>query len=106
MFNWIDGFIIDNYNDKLVLNDNIIPIARLCEESPELDKKVEIHMRKLNEVLYTRGGHFPNNKKRLIRSYPFNLPFNHMVIRPDGMVSLCSSDALGKMTLRNVKKIR
>ncbi|MDR1701496.1 MAG: SPASM domain-containing protein, partial [Sporomusaceae bacterium] len=27
------------------------------------------------------------------------LPFHQMVIRPDGKVSLCCNDALGKMTL-------
>lgn len=99
---WMDEIVIDNYNDNLVLNDNIIPIAMMCNNDERLNSIIQIHLRKLNEVLYTRGGQSPNNKKRKRRSYPCVLPYSQMVVRPDGKVSLCCSDALGVMTLGDV----
>lgn len=99
---YMDEIIIDNYNNDLELNPNILEIHELCKENVELDKKVQIHLRMTNEVLYTRGGQSPNNQKQQGRKYPCFLPFTQMVIRPDGKVSLCCSDALGKMTLGDV----
>jgi radical SAM protein with 4Fe4S-binding SPASM domain len=101
---YMDSIIIDNYNDDLELNENIKEIYDMCQNVPELDNKIEIHLRKVNEVLYTRGGQSPNNSKKKERNYPCMLPFSQMVIRPDGGVSLCCSDALGKMTLGNANE--
>jgi radical SAM protein with 4Fe4S-binding SPASM domain len=101
---WLDEIIIDNYNDELEINENLKPIVKMCEADSKLDKKVIIHLRKINEVLYTRGGQSPNNDKREVRDYPCYLPFNQLVIRPDGKVSLCCSDALGVMTLGDVSR--
>jgi len=103
LVNWLDQMIIDNYNDNLKINENLKKIAELCLKDETLNKKVEIHLRKENEVLYTRGGQAPNNTKKEIRDYPCFLPFNQLIIRPDGKVSLCCSDALGKMTLGDIK---
>lgn len=99
---WLDRIVIDNYNDKLSINENIKPIVDICRSNPILDQKVEIHLRKINEVLYTRGGQSPNNDKKIVRDYSCFLPFTQLVIRPDGKVSLCCNDALGKMTLGDV----
>lgn len=99
---YMDGIEIDNYNDELLLHENLKPIVELCEKDEKLNAITRIHLRKLNEVLYTRGGQSPNNNKRVERDYPCFLPFNQMVIRPDGKVSLCCSDALGKYTLGDV----
>ena len=101
---WLDQIIIDNYNDRLKINDNLKPINAICKNNQVLDKKVQIHLRKANEILYSRGGQAPNVKEFKIRSYPCFLPFNQMVIRPDGKVSLCCNDALGKMTLGDASK--
>ena len=96
---YLDEICIDNYNDELVLNENIVPIHEACQQDGKLDKIVQIHLRKVHEVLYTRGGQAPNNSKQKERDYPCFLPYRQMVIRPDGRISLCCSDALGMMTL-------
>lgn len=101
---WLDKIIIDNYNDNLTINENLLPIVKLCENDQKLNEKTEIHLRKVNEILYSRGGQAPNKKITSLRKYPCFLPFNQMVIRPDGKVSLCCSDALGKMTLGNISE--
>ncbi len=96
---YLDRIYIDNYEDDLSLHDNIKPIAELCERDEELNQKVYICLRKVHEVLWTRGGQSPNNNQRKERTYPCFLPFGQLIIRPDGKVSLCCSDALGKYTL-------
>lgn len=97
-----DKIVIDNYNDDLKINNNLVPIVELCKNNPEWDSKTEIHLRKLNEVLSTRGGNSPNNKKRKQRNYSCILPFVQFVIRPDGKISLCCCDALGEVTLGDI----
>lgn len=99
---YLDEIVIDNYNDDLVLNENIKPIQELCEKDERLNKIVQIHLRKQHEVLYTRGGQAPNNEKQKERNYPCFLPYRELVIRPTGQISLCCSDALGLMTLGDV----
>lgn len=102
---YLDRMIIDNYNDNLELNDNVREINELCrEQEGNLDKKIVIHLRRLNEVLYTRGGQAPNNLKKKIFHMPCVYPFEQMVIRPDGKVSLCCNDALGKWTMGDLKE--
>ncbi len=101
---YLNRIYIDNYNDELVLADNIKIIAKECERDSELNEKVYICLRKIHEVLWTRGGQAPNNNKKIIRDYPCFLPFCQMIIRPDGKVSLCCSDALGKYTLGDVSE--
>lgn len=96
---YLDRMVIDNYNDNLVLNKPSVEINELCQNSPELDKKIEIHLRKINEVLYTRGGQAPNNQEKRTFKMTCMLPFEQLIIRPDGKVSLCCNDALGKFTM-------
>ena len=101
---YMDEIVIDNYNDELILNDNIKQIDHMCKKDKQLDYIVKIHLRKIHEVLNTRGGESPNAKQRWKRKVPCFLPFSQMIIRPDGKVSLCCNDALGKMTLGDVSK--
>ena len=102
---YLDELIIDNYNQDLMLNPNSKDIAIYCEIHPELKRKVSIMLRKPNEILTSRGGDAPNrkNKKKFIHEKCV-LPFEQMIIRPDGKVSLCCNDPYGKMTLGNVSK--
>lgn len=96
----LDELIIDNYNQQLQLISNSKKIKDYCEEHRELCEKVTIVLRKPNEILSSRGGDAPNRKELI--SYGEEtciLPFKQIIIRPDGKVSLCCNDPLGKNTL-------
>lgn len=100
IIDYLDELIIDNYNQELKLIKPCQEIAKYCEKHPELKKKVTIVLRKPKEILTTRGGDSPNRKNMI--SYGDErciLPFKQLIIRPDGKVSLCCNDPLGKNTL-------
>lgn len=96
---YLDQIVIDNYNDDLQLNESSVMANKLCKINKEYDRKIQIHLRKLNEVLYTRGGQAPNNQQKKEFKMPCMLPLGQLIIRPTGEVSLCCNDALGKYTL-------
>jgi radical SAM protein with 4Fe4S-binding SPASM domain len=75
-----------------------------CIKGTEYEKKVTIHIRKLNEVLNTHGGNAPNANLQaaIIPKNTCLLPFAQCVIRPDGNISLCCNDAYGKYTMGNL----
>jgi len=115
----LDYLIIDNYNDKLELNDNIKSIYEYCRKHKLYTKKIqaptargfenktqlEIHLRKQHEKLSTRGGNAPNRSKDINTiNASCILPFCQMIIRPDGKVSLCCNDAKGQYTLGDLNK--
>ena len=95
----LDRLIIDNYNDKLELNEPTRAIQAYLKQNPEYKSKVSIRMRRETNLLSSRGGQAPNNSKR--KSLPLSclLPFYHLYIRPDGKIGLCCVDALAKHTL-------
>lgn len=100
----LDELIIDNYNQELRLIPNCKRIVEYCSNKPNLISKVTIVMRKPHEVLTTRGGDAPNrSEKRAVTGVKCTNPFAQMVIRPDGKVSLCCNDPLGKMTLGDLR---
>lgn len=105
---YLDEFVIDNYNDKLELNDiskDILLFLKTDKGKEILEKKkIQIHLRKINEVLTTRGGNSPNNRKRKSLNIGCTLPFSQMIVRPDGKLSLCCNDAYGEMTLGDLSK--
>lgn len=101
----LDELIIDNYQQKLQLIGPCREIADYCKGRPELAKKVTIVLRKPQEVLTSRGGNAPNRSE--IGNYGKDrciLPFKQMIVRPDGKVSLCCNDAVGKYTLGDLTK--
>lgn len=102
---YLDKMVIDNYNDELKLHHNVQAIHDLCMKNTYYNKKVEIHVRKVNEVLSTRGGQAPNNHKKKILFMSCILPYKQMVIRPDGKTSLCCNDAYGKNSLADLNKM-
>ena len=63
---------------------------------------VEIHMRRKDELLTTRAGTAPNRGPISPLEAPCFLPFSQLIIRPDGKVSQCCEDALGRATLGDV----
>lgn len=100
----VDELIIDNYNQELMLNSGIEMISEYIKHNRELEKKVTIVLRKVDEVLTTRGGDSPNRTRLLkLDDVSCALPFQQMIIRPDGKVSLCCNDPLGKDTLGDVR---
>ncbi len=101
----LDELIIDNYQQDLKLIKPCSEIRDYCKEHPELTKKVTIVLRKPKEILTSRGGTAPNRKD--VPEYGEDrctLPFKQMIIRPDGKVSLCCNDAIGKYTLGDLNK--
>lgn len=97
---YLDELVIDNYSRDLKLHANSQAIRDYCQRHPEWKKKVTIIIRDPMEILTTRGGDAPNRKEK--PSYPGQrcaLPFQQMVVRPDGKLSLCCNDPLGKETL-------
>ncbi len=103
----LDELIIDNYHQQLKLIKPCEQIKEYCEMHPELKKKVTISLRKPQEILTTRGGTAPNRKE--LMEYGKErcvLPFKQMIVRPDGKISLCCNDALGRFTLGDASKER
>lgn len=102
---YLDELIIDNYNQELKLIPNNQKIKQYCEEHKELIGKVTIVLRKPNEILTSRGGDAPNrNDKIVYDGTTCMLPFRQMIVRPDGKVSLCCNDPLGKYTMGDLAK--
>lgn len=102
---YLDELIIDNYQQDLKLIKPCQEIVEYCERHPELKRKVTIVLRKPQEILTTRGGDAPNRKEMV--SYAKErcvLPYKQLIIRPDGKVSLCCNDPLGKNTLGDLTK--
>lgn len=94
----LDLLIIDNYNDEMVLNENVKRIVNnYTFENNECE--VIVLIRRKNEVLLNRGGLAPNKESKKTYYSPCILPFIQMVVRPDGKVSRCCQDAYGNETL-------
>ena len=101
---YCDKIVIDNYSDTGEVNDGLYEVKRFIESNIGLRKKVYFDMRKQNEILTSRGGTAPNKREGDRIDCKCVLPFQQLVIRPTGEVSLCCNDALGKMTLGNCKE--
>lgn len=55
-------------------------------------------------IRYSRGGSSPNSKVDVSIDEICRLPLVQLVIRPDGKISLCCNDALGQMTIGDLRK--
>jgi len=95
----LNAIVVDNYNDQLTLNDSVKTIVEHCERNRYLQNIVEIRMRRTNELLTTRGGNAKNRTQMRPLLSPCIAPFEQLVIRPDGKISLCCNDALGENTM-------
>lgn len=98
----LDSLTIDNYNDAGIVNENLKEVHDYLNENSEYKNKVHFKMRLENEILFSRGGQAPNKKEVKFQLSKCLLPYRQLVIRPDGKVSLCCNDALGKYTLGDV----
>lgn len=96
---YLDKMVVDNYSDGEKINDNLVAIKELAEKKDAYKSRVVFSVRKEDEVLTSRGGFAPNKRETKVLTTKCVLPFQHVIIRPDGKISLCCNDALGKMTL-------
>ncbi len=96
----LDELIIDNYTQNLTMIKPVQEIFDFCEANPEYKKKVTIVLRKPKELLTSRGGEAPNRKvKETYQGISCAFPFQQMIIRPSGKISLCCNDPYGKYTM-------
>ncbi len=102
---YLDELIIDNYNVEKRLIPSVQNIKDYFEKDENVIRKMTIVYRNPKEVLTSRGGDAPN---RSITDYASEdsclLPFRQLIIRPDGKVSLCCNDPLGKVTMGDCNK--
>lgn len=100
----LNHFVIDNYDDNFQLMPNIQKI--LDSDIPkDFPCKVEISMRKKNQILNTRGSKAPNriNEENKFEAHSAcNLPFTQLIIRPDGTLGKCCNDPLCDIVLGNL----
>ena len=103
---YLDELVIDNYQQELKLIRPCKEIVEYCKDHTELKEKVTIILRKPNEILSSRGGDAPNRQGDLASCSEAKcvLPYKQLIIRPDGRVSLCCNDPLGKNTLADLTK--
>lgn len=104
LIKYLDFIVLDNYSDLGKLIKPVEDIYELCKENNFYDGKVKISMRKQNELLTTRGGQAKNRNMTTPINSKCILPFSQMIVRPDGKVSLCCNDALGKYTLGDLNE--
>src|SRR3989338_5532831 len=102
----IDLLLINNYSPALTLIKPVQEVYDYCMKNKVYQDKVRIRLRKMSDTLTTRASQAKNRTKIRPLTISCLLPFTQMVIRPDGKVSLCCADALGKVTLGDVTKDR
>lgn len=95
----LDLIVIDNYSDDLKLHDPIKEIYEYCLKNPEIQRKVLIDMRLQNQILTSRGGQANNRNNILKLKTTCLIPYNKIVVQPDGRVPLCCCDPFGKVIL-------
>lgn len=96
----VDEICVDNYCKEGKLIETCRLIVEEAKNNMQWAKKVHINIRNPHEIMLTRGGDAPN--RSIMPSYggfTCAYPFNQMVVRPDGKVSLCCNDALGRHTM-------
>ena len=104
LIKYLDFLCINNYSNDYEFHSTTKQIYEYCLEHPLLAKKVRIQKRLDNEILHSRGGVSPNAEKCEVFGHVCSYPFSQMIIRPDGKLSLCCSDALAQMTLGDLTK--
>jgi radical SAM protein with 4Fe4S-binding SPASM domain len=103
---FLSRLIINNYSSRSALHDNVRAIVEhLQAKRPDLAPKLLVFLRQLDEFKTNRAGRAPN---RPVATTTYRsrcaYPFFQMVIRPDGKISLCCHDALGEVTLGDLRQ--
>lgn len=103
---FLSRLIINNYSTDSALHDNVRAIVEhLQARRPDLAPKLVVFRRQLDEFKTNRAGRAPN-RPATTTTYRSRCayPFFQMVIRPDGKISLCCHDALGEVTLGDLRQ--
>lgn len=95
----VDLLVIDNYSIDGSLNDQVADLAAFMQQSPERYQQVEINIIRTDAFRDNRAGTAPNGMRGVGLRASCLLPFIQCVIRPDGKLSLCCEDALGRYTM-------
>jgi radical SAM protein with 4Fe4S-binding SPASM domain len=109
----MDNMVIDNYDKELRLHPHIKDALENLENSKYawIRNRIEVSIVSPETIRSNRGGQAPNKQSNKFHDYlrfrqmGCMLPFNQLVIRPTGEVSLCCQDALGKYTLGNAREM-
>lgn len=107
LVNNLDLMCIDIYYDNEVLSElsnDLIQILKLGIDNFEIQKKVMVQFICRSAIRNNRGGQSKNRNISYYVQAGCLLPYIQMVIRPDGKISLCCNDPLGKNTLGDVSK--
>ena len=105
IFPFIDYLLIDIYTteENREIPENINRILEIAKEEG-WDKQTNISVIEENAIRTSRTGTSPNSKVNTTIDNMCILPWVQMTVRPDGKISLCCSDALGQVTLGDLKK--
>lgn len=102
----IDLFYVNNYCDDFKLTPQNAEIMSIAKSRTDWWEKTHIVVRYRREIMSSRGGQAPN-KMDLPRSALKTgcaYPAEQMIVRPDGKLSLCCNDAIGKYTLGDLSQ--
>lgn len=96
-----DLFYVNNYCDDFQLTPLSKEIMALAQSRDEWWRKTHIVIRYRREIMSSRGGQAPNKSDLPPPALKTGCtyPAEQMIVRPDGKLSLCCNDALGKYTL-------
>jgi radical SAM protein with 4Fe4S-binding SPASM domain len=107
LIKYLDLLCIDFYYDndeRLELNDNLKNCLEYVLANEELQKKVYVSFICRKAIRNNRGGQSKNRTVKYRVQARCILPYIQMIIRPDGKVSLCCNDPIGKNTLGDVSE--
>jgi radical SAM protein with 4Fe4S-binding SPASM domain len=94
----LNHLTINNYSNDGRLLPPVREVYEYAKAHPQ-PGGVDIHMRRHDELLTTRAGRAPNRARIAPLNAPCFLPFSQLIIRPDGKISQCCEDAVGRATL-------
>ena len=101
----LDGLVIDNYDNQMKLQEPVKAIAELCLTNPTYEEKSQDLDEKEGPATEYQGRkRTKQNQHRTAEDVLCSEPFTRMVVRPDGKISLCCFDALGKVTLGDLTR--
>ena len=104
LMNYLDYLVIDNYTETNEINKHIKELIDYIQKHPEYSKRVTLHIIDKRAIRDTRAGMAKNRNRCYFLKSPCVLPFKQVIIRPDGKLSLCCQDSLGKFTMGDLTK--
>ena len=101
----LDKLIFDNYNDHNEWNHSAKEIFKYIKKTNDKSNlDLIFFMRRETDILNTRAGGVKNRRAIKPLKSPCLYPFSQFNVRPDGKISLCCVEALGKKTLGDLTK--